>query len=270
MARTTLADVQGIIAVDASLIPTETAALGFITPANELVTEACTGTAGPSTAYTAARLELIERHLAAHFYTLQDPRAVTEKADDVSATYQSKVDLGFATSHYGQTAMRLDTNGGLAKLNRKMLKGPQTVGGFWAGTDPDAATSTTSTTTITTTAGDDVTLTETTEDITLPILDDDGVHIGRHVVAASGAEEKTITVPNPVLYNSKDKRRSVIVIENTDGLADVTIAAGGAGSGTFVTAQNPEGVDTLTLSHAATSYTMRSNGDKWIIFTEVS
>lgn len=112
MARTTSVLVAGIIEVDTTI-----ALDPFIFPANELVTEICVGVG-----YSDERLELIERYLAAHFYTLRDPRALNEKAGSVAATYQSKVDLNLATSHYGQHAMLLDTKGGLARLNAEMSK----------------------------------------------------------------------------------------------------------------------------------------------------
>lgn len=137
MARTTRALVGSIIELDSGVVPDEAALEPFVTIANELVTECCTGDAGPTTAYTAARLELIERWLAAHFYTNRDPRTVTERAGSVSEQYQSCVSLGFDTSHYGQTAMRLDTNGGLAKLNSDSKKGKPTVGVTWLGTPAD-------------------------------------------------------------------------------------------------------------------------------------
>lgn len=128
MARTTAAAIAGVIEVDADIVPNDAAMLPFITVANELVTEYCTGTVhGPFTPYTDARLELIERWLAAHFYTNRDPRLASEGAGTVNASYQSRVDLGFDTSHYGQTAMRLDTNGGLAQLNAIMKKGQPRV-----------------------------------------------------------------------------------------------------------------------------------------------
>ena len=134
MARTTRANVEGIIEVDAGIVANDADMEPFITIANELVTEVCTGEAGPSTAYSTARLELIERWLAAHFYTNRDPRTTSERAGSVGANFQSKVDLGFDTSHYGQTAIRLDTNGGLSQLNDRIKKGSSKVGGFWAGT----------------------------------------------------------------------------------------------------------------------------------------
>ena len=127
--RTTAALVGGIIDVDADIAITP-----FIDAANALVTECC----GDSTVYDATRLELIERWLAAHFYTVRDMRAESEKAGSVSQKLQSKVDLGFDTSHYGQMAMRIDTEGGLAALNEQILKGRVSSIEFsWLGTaDP--------------------------------------------------------------------------------------------------------------------------------------
>lgn len=110
----------------------------FILSANELVTEIC-----EPAGYTDDRLELIERWLAAHFYCMNDPRASFEKAGRVSTSYESKPDLGFNLSKYGQMAMRLDTSGGLAALDRKTnsMKG-NSVGTprvYWLGKDSDDA-----------------------------------------------------------------------------------------------------------------------------------
>jgi len=128
MARTTSALVAGIIEVDVSITLTP-----FIEVANELVTEHCT-----SGSLTAVRLAQIEKWLAAHFYTVRDMRAETEKAGSVSQKLQSKVDLGLATSHYGQHAMILDSTGGLAALNENTKKGKRAgVSVTWLGTaDP--------------------------------------------------------------------------------------------------------------------------------------
>jgi hypothetical protein len=133
--RTTDAAVRGIIetVVTTSLVP-------FMTAANELVTELCApvlATDGVTPYYTAARLELIERWLSAHFYTNLDPRAVSEKISVISERFQSKVDLNLATSHYGQTAMILDTKGGLARWNEDIKKGIKRIDARikWLGTD---------------------------------------------------------------------------------------------------------------------------------------
>lgn len=126
--RTTPELVSGIIEVDGAidLAP-------FISVASELVTEFCTGKG-----YTVERMELIERWLSAHFYTNRDPRPTREEAGPVSATYQSKVDLNLYTSHYGQTAMLLDTAGGLALLSDTNLANKRhlVVSVTWVGLPP--------------------------------------------------------------------------------------------------------------------------------------
>ncbi len=82
------------------------------------------------TIQTADRLQLIETWLTAHFYTIRDPRVVHEKAGSVMAAYQTKVDVGLSTSHYGQMAMILDTSGVL----RRLSKGKVRPGVAWLGT----------------------------------------------------------------------------------------------------------------------------------------
>jgi len=133
MVRTTDTEVKEIIEIDDSIDLTP-----FIAAANALVTLCCTGDA-VKTAYTTEHLTLIETWLSAHMYTIRDPRTETEKAGSVAAKYQSKVDLGFDTSHYGQTAMRLDNQGGLSKLNEQAKKGiVQKIGVTYLGTEPDS------------------------------------------------------------------------------------------------------------------------------------
>lgn len=137
--RTTAAAVKGIIdtIVTMDLTP-------FIDSANELVTEVCASQKaadGVTAYYSAGRLELIERWLAAHFYTVFDPRSASEKVSVITQRLQGKIDLGLDSSLYGQNAMRLDTKGGLAAMNNAMKKqqsllpGRGTIQGgvFWAG-----------------------------------------------------------------------------------------------------------------------------------------
>lgn len=121
--RTTSEAVAGIIEVDESisLVP-------FIETASALV-DTVVAKADPS--LTNDRLELIERYLAAHCYTLRDPRPTSETAGSVSISYQSKVDLNLATSHYGQMAMTLDTSGVLRNLSKNRRKGSV----LWVGTE---------------------------------------------------------------------------------------------------------------------------------------
>jgi len=122
--RTTDTAVSEIIEVDSSILLDP-----FIETASSLVDDVAAHALAPA----AARLELIERYLSAHFYTLRDPRAVSEKADVVAQTVQSKVDLGFNTSHYGQMAMSLDPTGVLKNAS----KGKRAGGVTWLGNETD-------------------------------------------------------------------------------------------------------------------------------------
>lgn len=141
MSRTTRANIAGIIELDAEIVPDDAAMEPYILVASELVTECCTGANAPKGGeYSDVRLELIERWLAAHIYTNRDPRAASESAGPVSVSYQSRVDLGFDTSHYGQMAMRIDTNGGLSRLNEDTKKGKPRIGAVWLGSPPCSQT----------------------------------------------------------------------------------------------------------------------------------
>lgn len=127
MPRTTADLVKGLIEVDSNIDLTP-----FIATANALVTEACV-----PKGYDDTRLELIERFLAAHFYTLRDPRPTSETAGPVSASYQSRVGLYLSTSHYGQHAKLLDTKGGLATIEAAASKPTRTVSATWVGKKED-------------------------------------------------------------------------------------------------------------------------------------
>jgi len=127
--RTTDALVGGIIDVDDSISLTP-----FIAAANSLVTERCTDL---DVDYTDAHLVVIETWLSAHFYTVRDMRASEERAGPVSERFQSKVDVGFSTSHYGQMAMRLDYQGGLARLDNKLKRGGKSPRLSWLGKEEE-------------------------------------------------------------------------------------------------------------------------------------
>jgi hypothetical protein len=126
--RTTAEAVGGIIKVVGTVSMTP-----FIEAANALVTEHCS-----EDDYDATRLELIERWLAAHFYAIYEPRRLSERAGPVSKQIESRVDLGFDVTRYGQMAMRFDTEGGLAALNEQIKSGGSlTVGVTWLGSEDE-------------------------------------------------------------------------------------------------------------------------------------
>lgn len=104
----------------------------FIETANSLVTELCT-----SGSLSDERLELIERWLSAHFYSLQvDARlTLSETVGPLTETFFGKVGYALNQTPYGQQAMLLDTTGALARWNNNVIKGvPSKAGITWGGT----------------------------------------------------------------------------------------------------------------------------------------
>lgn len=123
--RTTSSAVSGIVEVSSGddLTP-------FIETANALVTDICS-----PLGYDSTRLELIERWLAAHFYSIYNVRVSQESAGSVQASYQYKVDLNLNVTMYGQQAMLLDTKGGLASLQKRVIDGAGKPNVAWMGTN---------------------------------------------------------------------------------------------------------------------------------------
>jgi hypothetical protein len=113
--RTDDAAVGLIIEADATISLTP-----FIETANALVTELCDVVPA---VHDADRLELIERWLAAHFYSVRDPRPASESAGPVASTFMHKVGMHLNLTTHGQQAMMLDTSGALAQWNQDMQTG---------------------------------------------------------------------------------------------------------------------------------------------------
>ncbi|GAG26823.1 unnamed protein product [marine sediment metagenome] len=133
MARTNAALVEAIIDVESGIDLTP-----FIDAANSMVTYLCTGDQVDSE-YPESQLIMIETWLAAHFYCMYDPRASEEKAGDVRARYETKIERGLDLSKYGQMAMQLDYQGSLSANNEAIKNGNagNTVGVTWLGTPPE-------------------------------------------------------------------------------------------------------------------------------------
>ena len=129
--RTTVAAVQAIVDCDLSIDMTQ-----FIDTANELVSEFCVipsslpanvaqadWNSGYMPGYTDVRLELIERWLSAHFYAIRDIQYINQSIGGASISSGMQMGKGFEATRYGQQAMMLDTAGGLAGLNARIVKG---------------------------------------------------------------------------------------------------------------------------------------------------
>lgn len=132
MPRTTEELVGGIIELD-----DDVSAEPFIEVANDLVTEFCTGDNGPTIPYSEGRLERIERWVAAHLYNIRVSKPTSEGVRGIIETFSIRKDLGLNNSEWGQMAMRIDSNGGLAAWNSAVEDGSavKRFGLIWLGTE---------------------------------------------------------------------------------------------------------------------------------------
>lgn len=118
--RTTPTLVAGIVQVTAGVDVTP-----YIYAANLLTTNVCTYPKpgqNPkllpySDGFINSQMELIERWLSAHMYSINSNQLSQAKAGSVAVGFQYKVDLNLNATMYGQQAMLLDQYGGLAAWN---------------------------------------------------------------------------------------------------------------------------------------------------------
>jgi hypothetical protein len=95
----------------------------FIAYGEELYNDHCS-----EAGYTSAKELKIKTLLACHFYTVRDPRRSGEQVDTIRNDYQSKINYGLSLSHYGQMAMLMDSEGGLANFNNQIFNQVQSAG----------------------------------------------------------------------------------------------------------------------------------------------
>lgn len=137
-ARTTSELVAGVIEVDAdiALAPFISAASTLVDRVERAADDLNLLLDDPDTGGKSRedKLQEIETFLAAHFYTLRDPRSSSEGAGPVNASYQSAVVARpLSTSHYGMAAMSLDETGTLVAIDSGRPGGCRSVGLFWGG-----------------------------------------------------------------------------------------------------------------------------------------
>jgi energy-converting hydrogenase Eha subunit H len=126
MARTTLAAVNKIIQYDSTNVPDPQL---MIDSASRMVTNIIGTSLDVDTA------ELVERYLSAHLIGISDPRIQSEQVKTIQASYQVRLADGLGLTHFGTTAMMLDSSGKLAVWNNKVVKGMVAFDLFWAGTE---------------------------------------------------------------------------------------------------------------------------------------
>lgn len=125
---TTVDAVQKIIQYDTTLFPDLTP---FIESASLLVTDVVGIDPAPSDAV----LELVTRYLTAHLLTITEPLVSHEQVKSLQATYQFKLSDGLGLSHWGSTALLMDTTGRLSRYNQQILGGHARPTLFWSGTE---------------------------------------------------------------------------------------------------------------------------------------
>jgi hypothetical protein len=90
--------------------------------------------------YTAKELAVIETWLAAHFCAIRDPLYTSQSLGPASGAMLRTGGMNLAQTPYGQQAMFLDINGGLAWLDKHISQGQRTkVGITYLGTNQRAA-----------------------------------------------------------------------------------------------------------------------------------
>lgn len=103
----------------------------FIDTASAIVDRVATCAALKGKSLTTGELELVERWLAAHCYAQSDKTYASRSTAGASGSFDGKTDMGFDSTLYGQTAMRIDYSGCLTAINKR-----QVAGAVWLGKPP--------------------------------------------------------------------------------------------------------------------------------------
>ena len=135
MSRTTSTAVQGILLSDYGPLEdgTEPSLTPFIDTASAMVDDVVDCAALKDIVLTDARLELIERWLAAHLYAVSDKPYTSKSTEGASASFNGQTATYLEATLYGQTAMRLDSSNCLNAVGAAETK---VASGFWLGKPP--------------------------------------------------------------------------------------------------------------------------------------
>jgi hypothetical protein len=107
----------------------------FIDTATLLVNRVATCATQKGQTLSTEELEIIERWLAAHFYTMSDKALTQKNTADSGGTFHGQTAMHLDASLYGQTAQGFDISGCLTALTKPQLK---QVGAFWLGKPPSS------------------------------------------------------------------------------------------------------------------------------------
>jgi len=108
--RITESEVRAIIDTDSNL-----SVAPFIDMANALVDKIEDNDS--EAIMNATLLKLVEKSLAAHFYSRRDPQYTSKPTGGASGSFQGQTGYGFDSTLWGQDAKRMDLTGFLTKLD---------------------------------------------------------------------------------------------------------------------------------------------------------
>lgn len=111
----------------------------FIEAASSIVDDvvACVARKG-LTAFSSAKLELIERWVAAHSYVMSDQTYASRSTAGASASFHGQTGMYLEATKYGQMAMSLDSSGCLAAVTSGSQR--KTASLRWGGKRPSEQT----------------------------------------------------------------------------------------------------------------------------------
>lgn len=119
MARTTSALVQGVLQGDYGPLPNgnNPDLTPYIDTASSVVDDVVACAARKGKTLSDAKLELIERWLAAHHYAVMDKPFQSSSTAGASASYNGQTAMGYNATLYGQSAINLDSSGCLRNID---------------------------------------------------------------------------------------------------------------------------------------------------------
>lgn len=126
MSRTDVIKVAGILAKNWD---GETGLQPFIDAAGSMVDDIVAY--DEDSVMTAAKLEIVERYVAAHLYACQDPMYRSKNTGRAGASFHGDSGLSLDFTPYGQTAQDLDVSGYLRANQKSGI-----VGAAWLGKPP--------------------------------------------------------------------------------------------------------------------------------------
>lgn len=117
MSRTSTANVALILG-DHYLAGSSPDLQAFIDTANLVITRVNTCATAKGITLSTDELEMLERYLAAHYFSHADQMYQSKATNGASGSFQGQTGKGIESSQYGMTAIQLDPSGCLAAITK--------------------------------------------------------------------------------------------------------------------------------------------------------